>query len=140
GTEVHAVVLGPAGSGAAAGELGRFGAEKVFVGESDAFAHYSAEGFTTVLVGFLREHGCDAALFPATAQGRDLAPRVAARLGVGYASDVTALEVEGGKVVATRPEFAGKVFATVSVAGTPVVASVRPNVFSPVESARAGEA
>jgi electron transfer flavoprotein alpha subunit len=139
GTEVHAVVLGPQGSGAAAGELGRFGADRVFVGESEAFAHYSAEGFTTVLVSFLKEHGCDVALFPATAQGRDLAPRVAARLGVGYAGDVTALEVEGGRVVATRPEFAGKVFATVSFGAAPAVASVRPNVFSPVESAKAGE-
>jgi electron transfer flavoprotein alpha subunit len=139
GTEVHAVVLGPSGSGAAAGELGRYGADRVFVGESDAFAHYSAEGFTTVLVGFLKEHGCHAALFPATAQGKDLAPRVAARLGVGYASDVTALDVEGGSVVATRPEFAGKVFAAVSFVGKPAVASVRPNVFTPAESAKAGE-
>jgi electron transfer flavoprotein alpha subunit len=139
GTEVHAVLLGGPGTGAAAAELGTYGADKVFVGESEAFAHYSAEGYTTVLAGFAREHGCDVAIFPASAMGKDLAPRVAARLGVGYASDVTALEVEGGKVVATRPEYAGKVFARVAFSGTPAVVSVRPNVFTPEESAKAGE-
>src|SRR5688500_2757692 len=102
GTEVHAVILGGSGSGAAAGELGSFGADRVFVGESEAFARYSAEGFTTVLAEFIQQHGCDAALFPASALGKDLAPRVAARLGVGYAADCVAVEVEGGKLVARR--------------------------------------
>ena len=63
GTEVHAVILGGSGSGAAAAELGRYGADAVFVGESDAFGKYSAEGFTAVLAKFIQEHGCDAALF-----------------------------------------------------------------------------
>jgi electron transfer flavoprotein alpha subunit len=138
GTEVHAVVLGGAGSAAAAGELGRFGADQVFVGESDAFQRYSAEGFTTVVAKFIQEHGCDAALFPASAMGKDLAPRVAARLGVGLAADCTALEVEGGKVVATRPVYAGKLAATVAPSGSPAVVSIRPNVFQPAESAKAG--
>jgi electron transfer flavoprotein alpha subunit len=138
GTEVHAVVLGASGVGAAAGDLGRFGADKVFVGESDAFTHYSAEGFTTVIVDFIKAHGCTVALFPATALGKDLAPRVAARLGVGYASECTALAVEGGSLVATRPEFAGKVFAKVTFGAAPAVASLRPNVFTPAESPKAG--
>ncbi|MDP9348417.1 MAG: electron transfer flavoprotein subunit alpha/FixB family protein, partial [Gemmatimonadota bacterium] len=92
GGEVHAVVLGGPGVGGAAGELGRYGADRVFVGESDAFGQYSPEGFTTVIVNFLKEHGCDVALFPATVQGKDLAPRAAARLGVAYANEATALE------------------------------------------------
>ncbi|HEX6039144.1 electron transfer flavoprotein subunit alpha/FixB family protein [Longimicrobium sp.] len=139
GTEVHAVVLGGTGAGAAAGELGRYGADKVFVGEADAFGKYSAEGFTTVIVNFIKEHGCDAALFPASSLGKDLAPRVAARLGVGYASDCTGLEVQGGTVVATRPEFSGKLIAQVAPTGTPAVISLRPNVFTPTENAKAGE-
>jgi electron transfer flavoprotein alpha subunit len=139
GTEVHAVVLGGSGAGAGAAELGKVGADRVFVGESDAFGKYSAEGFTAVLAKFIQEHGCDAALFPASSMGRDLAPRVAARLGVGYAADCTALEVEGGQVVATRPEYAGKLVSTVSPTGKPAVLSIRPNVFLPVENAKAGE-
>jgi electron transfer flavoprotein alpha subunit len=139
GTEVHAVLLGGPGTAAAAAGLGRYGADKVFVGESDAFGHYSAEGYTTVISTFIQEHGCDAALFPASSLGRDLAPRVAARLGVGYASDCTALEVQGGQIVATRPEYAGKLIAQVAATGKPAVLSLRANVFLPVENARAGE-
>ena len=139
GTEVHAVLLGGAGTASAGGELGRYGADKVFVGESDAFGKYSAEGFTTIISKFIQEHGCDAALFPASALGRDLAPRVAARLGVGYANDCTALTVEGGQVVATRPEYAGKLIAQVAPTQKPAVLSLRPNVFLPAENPKAGE-
>ncbi|MBA2244197.1 MAG: electron transfer flavoprotein subunit alpha/FixB family protein, partial [Gemmatimonadetes bacterium] len=70
---------------------------------------------------------------------KDLAPRVAARLGVGYAADCTAFEVEGGEVVATRPRYAGKVFSRVRFTGKPALLSVRPNVVMPTQSARAGE-
>jgi electron transfer flavoprotein alpha subunit len=139
GTEVHAVVLGGSGAGSGAGDLARFGADKVFVGESDAFGNYSPEGFTTVIATFIQEHGCDVALFPSSAMGKDLAPRVAARLGVGYANDCTGLSVEGGQVVAVRPEYAGKVFAEVAPTQKPAVLSLRPNVFSPQENARAGD-
>jgi electron transfer flavoprotein alpha subunit len=68
-------------------------------------------------------------LFAATATGKDLAPRAAARLGVGLASDVTALALEGGAVVATRPVYAGKVLQKVRVTGAPALVSVRPNTF-----------
>jgi electron transfer flavoprotein alpha subunit len=139
GTEVHAVLLGGPGTGGSAAELGRYGADRVFVGESDAFAKYSPEGFTAVIAKFVQEHGCDAVLFPASAMGRDLAPRVAARLGVGYAADCVSLEVEGGTVVASRPEYAGKLVATVAPTQKPAVLSLRPNVFLPAESPKAGE-
>ena len=139
GTEVHAVMLGGPGTSGAAAELGRFGADTVFVGESGAFGHYSAEGFTSVIVKFIQEHGCDAALFPASSLGRDLAPRVAARLGVGYAADCTAVEAQGGQVVATRPEYAGKLIAQVAPTAKPAVLSLRPNVFLPAENPKAGE-
>lgn len=140
GTEVHAVVLGGSGAGAAAAELGAAGADKVFVGESGAFEKYSAEGFTTVIVKFIQENGCDAAVFAASALGKDLAPRVAARLGAGYAADCTGLEVQDGTVVATRPEFAGKLIAQVAATAKPAVVSIRPNVFLPSEgNGKAGE-
>jgi electron transfer flavoprotein alpha subunit len=139
GTEVHAVVLGASGVGGAAVDLGRAGADKVFVGESGAFGHYSAEGFTAVIAKFIQEHGCDAAVFPASSLGKDLAPRVAARLGVGYLADCTALEVQNGTVVATRPQSSGKIIGQVASTGKPAVISVRPNVFLPGDAAKAGE-
>jgi electron transfer flavoprotein alpha subunit len=139
GEEVHAVVLGESGVAGAAGELAAFGADKIFVGESEALSRYSPEGYTTVVTGFIKEHGCRVAIFPGSAMGKDLAPRVAARLGVGYAADCIALEVEGGKVIATRPRYAGKVSSRESFVAEPAVLAIRSNVFSPVENARSGE-
>jgi electron transfer flavoprotein alpha subunit len=139
GGEVHAVVLGGSGVGEGAADLGRFGADRVFVAESDALASYSAEGYTTVVADFLRERGCEVALFPASAMGKDLAPRVAARLGVGYANECTGVEVEGGEVVGVRPRYAGKVFARERFAGKPAILSLRTNVFTPKESPRTAE-
>jgi electron transfer flavoprotein alpha subunit len=138
GDEVHAVVLGGSGLADQVAELGTYGADRIFVGESDALSRYSPEGYTTTLTGFIREHGCRVALFPASAMGRDLAPRVAARLGVGYASECTALEVEGGRLVATRPRYAGKVFSEVTFEEEPAVLSIRANVFTPREKQAAG--
>jgi len=139
GGEVHAVLVGGPGIGGKASELARYGADKVFVVEHEALANYSAEGYRTVVVDFLREHGCEVAIFPGSALGKDLAPRVAARMDVGYAGDCTELAVEGGEVVATRPRYAGKVFSRVRFSGKPAVLTVRPNVFTPVENPAAGE-
>jgi electron transfer flavoprotein alpha subunit len=63
--------------------------------------------------------------------GKDLAPRVAARLGAGLATDCTALRAEGGQLVATRPIYAGKVLAEVTWDKPPAVASLRPKIFEP---------
>ena len=139
GTEVHAVALGPSGTASVAPEVAKYGADKVFVGESGAFERYSPEGYTTVIVNFIKEHGCDVALFPASALGKDLAPRVAARLGVEYLSTVTAVEAQGGTVVATRPRYAGKVFSKVTLTEKPAVLSLGPNAFTPEENPKAGE-
>jgi electron transfer flavoprotein alpha subunit len=138
GTEVHAVVLGGAGVAEAASGLGTYGADRVFVGQSEALVHYSPEGFTTVATKFIRDHGCDVAIFPGTSMGKDLAPRVAARLRVGYLSDCTGLSVAGGRLEVTRPRYAGKLNSRVELTGTPAVIGIRPNVFTPRESPRAG--
>jgi electron transfer flavoprotein alpha subunit len=139
GGQVHAVVLGGSGIGGSVAQLAKYGADVIYVAESDALERYSAEGYTTVIVDFLKETGCEVALFPASAMGKDLAPRVAARLGVGYAAECTAVEAEGAGVAATRPKYAGKLFAQVSFDQKPAVLSLRPNVFSQVEKPAAGE-
>jgi electron transfer flavoprotein alpha subunit len=87
-----------------------------------------------------RSGGYAAVVLAATATGKDLAPRVAAKLGVGLAGDVTDLAVEGGAVTATRPVYAGKALLRVKVTGLPVIVSLRPNVFTAVERPRAGAA
>jgi electron transfer flavoprotein alpha subunit len=88
------------------------------------------EGCATVVAERAKSGGYSAVVFAATATGRDLAPRVAAKLGVGVAADVTDLAVEGGAIVATRPVYAGKAMQKVRVLGKPAVVSIRPNVFT----------
>src|SRR5205814_3662231 len=76
----------------------------------------------------------DVMFFGATAHGKDLAPRVSARLRVGLASDCTGFELKNGDLIAKRPIFAGKAFGKVAwSAARPRIATVRPNTFTPME-------
>jgi electron transfer flavoprotein alpha subunit len=121
---------------AAAGEAGRYGAKRVFVADA---GDYSTEGYTAALVAAVKEAQPSVVLLGGTSNGRDLAPRVAARLGVGVASDVDRLEWTDGKLRARRPVYSGKAFATVDVTGSPAIATTRPNAF-PAEEAGGGAA
>lgn len=138
GGNAHAFLIGAPGISASAGSLGSVGAETVGVAEHEALGGYIPEAYAEVIAQAVREGSYDALVFSATAQGKDLAPRVAALLDVPLASDVTALEAVDGTLRITRPVYAGKAFATVSIAANPVVVSIRPNVFSPEDRAAAG--
>jgi len=89
------------------------------------------EGCATAVAERAKSGGYDVLVFAATATGKDLAPRVAAKLGVGVATDVTDVTSDGGTIVATRPVYAGKALQKVKVLGKPAIVSVRPNVFTP---------
>jgi len=120
--------------------LARYGAAKVYVADDPALARYSAEGYTNTLAAFLGKVEPAIVLVGATALGKDLAPRLAARLGVGLACDCTALEIADGRLVATRPIYAGKALARVKLNGDPQIATLRPNVLpvpEPATEARA---
>jgi len=114
--------------------LGRFGAASIRVAEHDDLADYRAEHYARVVAEEVRGGTVDAVFLPATAQGRDLAPRVAALLGVGLASDVTELDAEGGELRITRPVYAGKAFAAIRFDASPAIATLRPNVFAVEET------
>ena len=137
--EVHAVLLGPPGAGAGAAELGRFGADRVLVAEHDALAQYSPDVAAATVAAQAKDGDTFALVFGATAQGRDLAPRVAAKLDVPLAGDITAFSVESGELVVTRPLYAGRAFAQVAFQAGPRVVSVRQNVFRAEENAKAGD-
>jgi electron transfer flavoprotein alpha subunit len=138
GGEVHVFIAGPTGvSGAAAG-LGKFGAAKVFTLEHDALKQYNPDALSKVISDHIKQNGYDVVLFGGSSFGKDLAPRVAAKLDVPLATDATALEVEGSDVVITRPVYAGRAIAKVVIEGTPRIISVRPNVFRPQERNAAG--
>jgi len=99
---------------------------------------YAPEGYAGAIVGRVTGGGYGAVVFAASATGKDLAPRVAARLGRPLAQDITDLAVDGGAVTLTRPVYAGKALLRLRVVGTPAVISLRPNVFTPVERPKAG--
>jgi len=139
GGEVHALLIGPAGSSSAAAELGKYGAARVHVAEGDAVASYMPDAYAATAAALARSADWYAIVFPASATGRDLAPRVAAKLGVPLAADVTALEVENGELVVTRPVYAGRAFAQLTIDASPRIVSIRPNTFAPQERPAAGE-
>jgi electron transfer flavoprotein alpha subunit len=136
GGEVHAVLMGGAGIAERAETLGRYGADLVIVVEQPALQHYNPEVFAATVAERLRSGGHRAGFFPASAQGRDLAPRVAAKLKVSLASDVTGFELQGDSVVARHPAYTGKVIVTLRLKGTPALLSLRPGSITAVERSR----
>jgi electron transfer flavoprotein alpha subunit len=136
GGEVHAVLLGGAGIAARAEALGRYGADLVIVVERPDLQHYNPEVFAATVAQRLRAGSYRAGFFPASAQGRDLAPRVAAKLKVSFASDVTWFELQGDSVIARHPAYTGKVIVTLRLKGTPALLSLRPGSVTPAEQPR----
>jgi electron transfer flavoprotein alpha subunit len=129
GWSVCAVLPGR-GVAAKAAELGSHGAGRVYVADEEHLARYSAEGYTAVVRDAVSKCSPAALFMAATALGRDLSGRVAARLGWGCLADVTRLALDSGSLAATRPVYSGKALATVDGNGKPVVVTLRPNVFA----------
>jgi electron transfer flavoprotein alpha subunit len=111
--------------------LGEWGAQQVFVVDQPELATYSPEGYAQALAEVCQKAAPEAVFLGATALGRDLSGRLAARLSVGCLPDVTALRWEAENLVATRPVYSGKALATVDGGKVrPVVVTLRPNVFA----------
>jgi len=135
GTEVGGALLGK-GLEAAAAEAFARGAHKVFLLEGEALDAYSAEAEAAALSELAAEIHPEAVFFSATSRGKDLAPRLAARLGASLASDCTRLEVKDGRIEYTRPIFAGKALLTFRLKSSPQLGSLRPNVFPLLDTGR----
>ena len=139
GGDVAAVLVG-SGVGDAAAGLGAYGAAKAFVADDPNLALYSAEGYGEAVAKAVESAAPDTVFFAGTAMGRDLAPRVAAKLGVDALADVVALEKDDDQLVARRPVYSSKAFATVDSGGKkPQVISLRPNVFAAEETGGTAE-
>jgi electron transfer flavoprotein alpha subunit len=138
--EVHAVLAGAPGVVKHAARLGEYGADVVVAFEHAGLARYNPEAVAAAVADRIRSGGYRAACFSASAQGRDLAPRVAAKLGVALLSDATALSVDGDVIVARHPTYTGKVVATLRLTSNPAVLSVRPSAVTAKADARPGRA
>ena len=137
GGEVHAVLAGAPGIAAQAARLAEFGADAIFVTEHAALGEYNAESLAA-LVAERAKGGYRVVLFAASAQGKDVGPRVAAKLGVPIAPDALSISIDGDSTTVTHYVYAGKIVATLKLAATPAVVALRPGAVAPVESTGAG--
>ncbi len=140
GEELVALLLG-SGVEKLAPELAKYGADRVFLADSENLNDFLTESYVHVICDAVKENDPSVLLFSATTMGRDLSPRVAARLGTGLATDCTELDIsDKGLLSIKRPMFAGKLFANVVFHNAkPQIASVRPNVMPAQENPKAGE-
>ncbi|RXM74851.1 electron transfer flavoprotein subunit alpha/FixB family protein, partial [Clostridium tetani] len=143
GVELTALLLGNK-IDSIAEELVAYGADKVIYAQNPLLSHYTTDGYTKVICDLVAEEKPEIILVGATYIGRDLGPRVAARLRTGLTADCTALDVEEGtnNLLMTRPAFGGNLMATI-VCGEhrPQMSTVRPGVFEKLKKdvAKKGE-
>jgi electron transfer flavoprotein alpha subunit len=138
GGEVHALLAGPSGIGERHVQLAANGADVVLVAEHPGFTNYNGEALTALVAARASAGKYRAVVVSASVHGRDLAPRVAARLGAGYAADAVGVAIEGDRVVARHPVNTGKLTSTLAITGAVAVVSLRPGMFPVVEHPRPG--
>jgi len=138
GDEVGAVLVGSGVEGIAA-ELGQYGVDKVYVADDAIFEQYSTDAYAAAVTKAVKDNDPAILLLAGSVLGKDLSSRLVGTLTTGMASDCVDVKIDGGKLVATRPLYAGKAFGEVVIAGSPQMAQLRPNVFPAVENAKAGE-
>lgn len=120
--------------------FGQYGADSVVFLTDSAYHRYSSDGFARAVQAVVEARDPEALFFPATAWGRDLAPRVAGLIGAGLASDCTEVHRgDDGRLGAVRPIYAGKAYARVAIDSPRQMFSLRPNIQSIQESGRAAE-
>ena len=136
--DVTAIALG-AGARAAGGTLGKHGAKVVYVNEDKAFDEFLAEPATDALATLHKEHAPDLILFAFTSDSRDVAGRLAARLGVGLISNASDIEGKDGGFVARVPYFGGAKVATMRANAKPAIVLVRPKSFEASETGGTAE-
>ncbi len=129
GTDLTAVILGSGVEGLA-DELKKCGPDKILIADDPALADYTTDAYTNVLAELIQASDPAVIIMGASAQGKDLAGRMAARLDAGVAMDCVGIKIDNGKLTYTRPMFGGKILADVEVEGNPQIVAVRPNVMS----------
>jgi electron transfer flavoprotein alpha subunit len=124
------LVLGHGVSGAAA-EAAKLGAAKVLVADDASLEHYLAERWAPTVAAAGK--GFAVVVGTASAFGKDLLPRVAGRLGAGYACDISDVIATGGALTYKRPMFAGNAYGIAKITTATQVVSVRQSAFSAAE-------
>ena len=134
GGEVAAVLLGGPEVAAHTPALGAHGADTVYVASDPRLGVYDTELYTSILASAISHHQPSVVLLPSTTDGRDLAPRVAARLQVGLTGDCVGLELDAhGELAQLKPAFGGNIVAPIYSRTRPAMATVRPGMLEACE-------
>ena len=128
GTDLTAVILGSGVEGFA-DQLKKHGPDKILVADDAALTEYTTDAYTNVLTELIHASDPAVIIMGASAQGKDLAGRLAARLDAGVAMDCVGIKIDNGKLTYTRPMFGGKILADVEIEGNPQIVAIRPNVM-----------
>ena len=140
GGEVHALVAGAPGVAALAEQLGQHGADVVVAVEHPGLANFAREAVAATLAARAKAGSYRAIVMGFSAQGRDLGPRVAAKIDAPIVSDITEFDVSGDTITVKHPGYANKVMLTLVVAAAPAVLSFRPSAITAAASARSARA
>jgi electron transfer flavoprotein alpha subunit len=135
---IDAVLIGEGASGAA-DSLKEYGLRKIYINEEELLKKYSTEGYAAFLANLIGETSPGYVLFGATALGRDLAPRVGAKVDGVMFSDCVDVRYENGRLVARRPVYSGKLFIEIAPADERMTfMTIRPNNMPPAEPSGPG--
>ncbi len=136
GEEVCAVLCG-SGIEGIAGQLGKYGVDKVFVADHPSLEPYTTDAHALAVAKAVKENDPAILLLGASTQGKDLSGRLTGKLATGLATDCTDVKIADGRLLAVRPMYAGKCFGEVAVSSFPQMATLRPNVFAVAENPKA---
>ncbi|MGN1385524.1 MAG: electron transfer flavoprotein subunit alpha/FixB family protein [Bacillus sp. (in: firmicutes)] len=140
GGEVVGVLIGESVQ-SLGNELIQYGADRVVTVEDAKLKQYTSDGYSQALLQVIESENPEGLIIGHSAQGKDLAPRIASKLDSGLISDVTALEEAGGNVVFVRPIYSGKAFEKKIIKDGLIFATIRPNNIAPLakDESRRGE-
>jgi len=133
GGEIHLALIG-SGLDAQVEEAKKYAVNKIFTVDAPELAEYSSQGYAIALEAVMAQSSPRLVLFGATAMGKDLSARAAARTGASLFTDCTELSIDGGNLKVKRPVYSGKVYVEATASADIQMASVRPNVYAPAEA------
>jgi electron transfer flavoprotein alpha subunit len=128
GADLTAVVLGENVT-SVSNQLATYGADNIIVSENPALAEYMTDAYTNVISDIIRAEMPTIIILGASTQGKDLAPRLSARLDAPLAMDCVELRLDGSRLIARRPMYGGKVIADIALEGTLRLIAIRPNAM-----------
>ncbi|MDA0352242.1 MAG: electron transfer flavoprotein subunit alpha/FixB family protein [Chloroflexi bacterium] len=136
GGQVSVTLLGSGAAGAAAAAF-EAGADRAFTGDDAGYDNYNSDSWVSAVENAVGQASAEAVFIAQSVVGRDMGPRIAARLGSAVAMDCVDVTDDGGALKATRPCYGGNARATYGFATSPAVATIRAKAFDPI-APRAG--